>query len=148
MSPLGGQGSCPWSEWKLLHLRTGPGLLVSGPSVVWSCPQQNEGLWQGESLTSGPTARPCSKRNYEDRATWHSSSVLVSSRIKHSNNGIVMEKNTINGYLQHLWHLPYAQCNHSWKHIFIHAYKYINYVFLRLPNGSKILKKSLEQKRA
>lgn len=39
------------------------------------------------------------------------------------------ERNTINGYLQHLWDLSCEQRNYSLKHIFIQAYKYATVYF-------------------
>lgn len=38
-------------------------------------------------------------------------------------------KDTINGYLQHLWHLSHEQRHYSLKHIFIRAYKYATVYF-------------------
>lgn len=126
---------------EVLHLQTGPGLLVSGPSAVWSCPQQNKGLWQGESFTSDPTARPCSKRYCEDRAMWHSSSVLASAQIKHSNNGIVMKKvpQMVTYSIHGICPMDSATAAGN-----IYLFMHIN-IFLYI--GSETLKKSLGQKR-
>lgn len=42
------------------------------------------------------------------------------------------EKNTTSGYSQHLWHLPYEQYYHSLKHMFIHAYTYMNSIYFKV----------------
>ena len=99
-------------------------------------PQQRPGPGQGAPLSLDASPLRCSEGKLMDRATWHSRSFLVFSQIKPSNNGM-REKNTTNGFLQYLWHLPREQCNLSLKPIFIHAYKYINCMFLMLLNGSK-----------